>query len=65
MAWDVKNSIAMSWLNRSLEPNVGLGSILFSTAKEKWKQWHLPALISIIALILYDLRNKVCETKQQ
>lgn len=54
----------MSWLNRSLEPNVSPGGILFSTAKEKWEAVALTYFDQHNEYQLYEMRNKVYETKQ-
>lgn len=36
-AWDVENSIAMSWLINSMEPKIGRTYLFYKTTSEVWE----------------------------
>ena len=62
--WDSENSLIMSWLINSMQPQLARGYLLLDTAQKIWDATTQTYSQSGNDAQVYELRKKVHETKQ-
>ncbi|KAL5580296.1 hypothetical protein UlMin_012738 [Ulmus minor] len=62
--WEAENSMVMSWLLHSMQPEISKPLLFLSTAKEIWDAvTHSYSKVGVRALV-YELKNQIYSTKQ-